>query len=217
MERKANRKRRFFLATLLSLCALGVITTTFAAFLIGENTWGTDSPDISVGFVDKQSYTVTATLTGDKTLKLEPKKTDTSGRVQFKTGSDSEKLSLDLDVKILGDTQLYNAVSITATASKKDASKTDDLFTLKYLKFDEIVIVGSESWDCPAEETTIFSTTVSFSWGDAFSNMNPSEYYDIDEQGKLVDDSTMESTLNNLKESANNTKIELKVIPFAKG
>ena len=58
------------------------------------------------------------------------------------------------------------------------------------------------------EDTIHFEYTITFEWGSAFNTLNPGEYYDNDETGKLVDDETMKSTLEDLRTCIYNSQEE---------
>lgn len=197
---KKNLKGKKTLFAGLALVALaGVVTTTFAAFVI---TGGDNSADGNVSVVGEDvrndTLNVEFALT-DGSITLGPNTTDSSKRVHG--DSVTEDLSVAASLTVTGTADVWDTVTITATIPEA---------LQNYVAFDTVTLSVS---DFAAGENNTYTLnsdkqTFNFKWGPAFKGSNPCDYYS-DGAGKDVSASEVETALKEMKDAVNDQTITL--------
>ena len=190
-------KRKIILFGVFVFMSIALISTGFAAWVMSSDAEDTTQGNVSVGIVNDASLKINVTNKADLeafTFLFEPAKDDNTGRVRL--DSDDPKTE-ELTFTIEGN--ITNA-EILAT----------DGFTIEMLlpegmqKAIELnYIVAPE---CVGEAKVItldgegnFSYTLTFKWGTAFEGINPSLYFDNDEDGLAVSDAEVKTILEDLR------------------
>lgn len=148
---------------------------------------------------------------------FEPLSSDKSGRVRY-GGEQPESLKLD----VVGDlTRVQNLGSITGkiTVSDSDKTKLEYAIGKKYIVAPEAygdteLALWTKDEPSPAvntnfsyvtstneagDEVMTFVYKVFFQWGEAFDGKNPCEYFDEDEEAKLIPTGTPNDELGSLE------------------
>ncbi len=189
--------------------AFALVGTGFAAFIISTNKPQEITGAIEIGKVEEKSVNINDIALSNTKIAFEPKAEDAKGRVRY-DGKESEALSttltftfdqadtvdaihIDLEVpegirKAASD----NYITLPEIAAYKE--NTNELIGLD-IKADGSTTSAVVSDTEGKDNTKSVSYTFSFGWGSVFNSKNPGEYYDTDENGKLVSDSEMKSTL----------------------
>jgi len=206
----STRKRTTLLISLFSILALA--GTGFASFIISEKQTTDLEGNIEIGEVDDETTTFYDVALSHNTISFNPSKNDKSGRVRS-DGSDDEVLSTTLTFDFDYAKNLSSiTVQLDLTQGIKDAisqnyiTLTDqqDLENGKVFQVDgptysslDTSHIGN-SKRSGLTDGKGFTYTIEFGWGSLFHYKNPDEYYDNDDQGKLVSDDDMITTLNSL-------------------
>ena len=190
-------KRKIILFGVFVFMSIALISTGFAAWVMSSDAEDTTQGNVSVGIVNDASLKINVTNKADLeafTFLFEPAKDDNTGRVRL--DSDDPKTE-ELTFTIEGN--ITNAEILA-----------DNGFTIEMLlpegmqKAIELnYIVAPE---CVGEAKVItldgegnFSYTLTFKWGTAFEGINPSLYFDNDEDGLAVSDAEVKTILEDLR------------------
>ncbi len=195
ITRKSYRRKRVVLGAVL-LGGVALVSTGFAAWVLSANANETISSNVKVGVISDNEMKIK--LDGasmNQTISFNAPSTDTTGRIRY--GSDeigAENLTITVSGTITNATYLNRLTikmdKITSITAAIDANY--------------IALVNNDGWygneiniltTDGADSTKTFSYTLGFKWGTAFGGVNPSRYYDEDENGKLVTDAEMKSQL----------------------
>lgn len=195
---KNSYRRKIILFAVFVFVSISLISTGFAAWVLSSNSHDDASGNVEVGVVKDGSLKVeitNKTTVSGYTFYFEPKEGDNTGRVRVdKDDPKTEQLSLTIEGKI-------NRVDILSELSyvielpegvKEAANKS--LIVLPDGVTDKVVISKEN-----ISEDGSFSFAVTFKWGSVFKGMNPSLYYDSDEDGLSVSDEDVQKTLEDLR------------------
>ena len=190
-------KRKIILFGVFVFMSIALISTGFAAWVMSSDAEDTTQGNVSVGIVNDASLKINVTNKADLeafTFLFEPAAGDNTGRVRLdSTDPKTEQLTFTIEGNITN-------AEILAT----------DGFTIEMLlpegmqKAIELnYIVAPE---CVGEAKVIdldgegnFSYTLTFKWGTAFEGINPSLYFDNDEDGLAVSDAEVKTILEDLR------------------
>ncbi len=211
------------LAAFASVC---LIATGFAAWIISTKTEEKVDGNVAIGAVSNANVEINVTTEAkDRAFSFNPKSDDDKGRIRY-DGTNAEKLGFTLEGKVgperfvtsfkvrldiakeegeegnkkwVIDTEANNRFTTAATTTKnylvlpscfgQDVEligSTDKNYTY----------TGSASVTDTDKSMADFSAKIEFGWGIAFNKLNPGNYYDEDDKGKLVDDATRTNTMN---------------------
>ena len=88
----------------------------------------------------------------------------------------------------------YKVLRYTIQSGKEDAIKNTG-------SSDDGIVTYTVTKDGAGNVTKVdFKMNIAFTWGEKFGTVNPGEYYDTHEEGKLVEFQEMKDTLNTFKE-----------------
>lgn len=209
-------KRKIIMFGVMIFISIALISTGFAAWVLSTQTSNSSDGNVTVGVVENKSFEIEFTEITDQygndltttdsegkkiadTSKMlysfEPKKEDNTGRVRW-DGTNCENLSItfkgtvtnyqylgSFNIKMTMSSKVKALVENSANYINAPACATDSGVEFK------TGLVASE------DGKATFEYTISFTWGTAFGNMNPSEYYDSDETGSTVSDDAVKETL----------------------
>ena len=207
MTRKSYKRRKIILGVSL-FSSVALVSTGFAAWVLASQAEAEKTGNITVGTVSDSSIKISNVQFKDDndSFIFEPKEEDTAGRVR-NDGVNFENLSVTVTGEISPNTYVSSATiemevpeGITAAIGKNYLVLPTCATSAQTLTLNP-----KESHD---ETVSTFEYTITFVWGSAFNGKNPGEYYDEDEAGKLVDDETMKSTLEDLKTCIYNSQEE---------
>lgn len=206
MTRKSYKRRKIILGVSL-FSSVALVSTGFAAWVLASQAEATESGNITVGTVSDSSITISnVQFEGKDSFIFEPKQDDTTGRVR-NDGENFENLSVTVTGEISPKTYVTGAtIQLTVPEGiTTAASEAKNYIVLpSCVETPQALDIASNV----VEDTIHFEYTITFEWGSAFNGKNPGEYYDDDETGKLVDDETMKSTLEDLRTCIYNSQEE---------
>ena len=207
MTRKSYKRRKIILGVSL-FSSVALVSTGFAAWVLASQAEAEKTGNITVGTVSDSSIKISNVQFKDDndSFIFEPKEEDTAGRVR-NDGVNFENLSVTVTGEISPNTYVSSATiemevpeGITAAVEKYYLVLPDCATSAQPLTLNPK--------EAPDQTVSTFEYTITFVWGSAFNGKNPGEYYDEDEAGKLVDDETMKSTLEDLKTCIYNSQEE---------
>lgn len=207
MTRKSYKRRKIILGVSL-FSSVALVSTGFAAWVLASQAEAEKTGNITVGTVSDSSIKISNVQfkDGNDSFVFEPKEDDEAGRVR-NDGENFENLSVTVTGEISPNTYVTSATiemevpeGITAAVGKNYLVLPDCATSAQTLTLNP-----KES---PNETVSTFEYTITFKWGEAFNGKNPGEYYDNDEAGKLVEDKTMKSTLEDLRTCIYNSQEE---------
>lgn len=207
MTRKSYKRRKIILGVSL-FSSVALVSTGFAAWVLASQAEAEKTGNITVGTVSDSSIKISNVQfkDGNDSFVFEPKEDDEAGRVR-NDGENFENLSVTVTGEISPNTYVTSATiemevpeGITAAVGKNYLVLPDCATSAQTLTLNP-----KES---PNETVSTFEYTITFKWGEAFNGKNPGEYYDNDEAGKLVEDETMKSTLEDLRTCIYNSQEE---------
>ena len=206
MTRKSYKRRKIILGVSL-FSSVALVSTGLAAWVLASQAEATESGNITVGTVSDSSITISnVQFEGKDSFIFEPKQDDTTGRVR-NDGENFENLSVTVTGEISPKTYVTGAtIQLTVPEGiTTAASEAKNYIVLpSCVETPQPLDIASNV----VEDTIHFEYTITFEWGSAFNGKNPGEYYDDDETGKLVDDETMKSTLEDLRTCIYNSQEE---------
>lgn len=208
MTRKSYKRRKIILGVSL-FSSVALVSTGFAAWVLASQAEATESGNITVGTVSDSSITISNVQFKDEidSFVFEPKEDDTTGRVRRGNDGSYENLSVTVTGEISPKTYVTGAtIQLTVPEGiTTAASEAKNYIVLpSCVETPQALDIASNV----VEDTIHFEYTITFEWGSAFNTLNPGEYYDNDETGKLVDDETMKSTLEDLRTCIYNSQEE---------
>ncbi len=165
--------------------------------------------DIVTGDISTDEFRLDANFT-DKKLSLDARKDDFSGRLMASEDSTGEDLSLGVKIVISGYKATFSYVDVKISEAVIDNTLgSDTLIASKYLTVSDKQIALADFTLTQDENTNIYTydLTIDFAWGEKFNSMNPADYFDEDENGKLVDNNEVRNELNSLASVASNTRL----------
>ena len=210
MTRKSYKRRKIILGVSL-FSSVALVSTGFAAWVLASQAEATESGNITVGTVSDSSIKISNVQFKDDndSFIFEPKEEDTAGRVR-NDGVNFENLSVTVTGEISPNTYVSSATS--ATIEMEVPEGITAAIGKNYLVLPTCATSPQKLTlnpkEAPDQTVSTFEYTITFEWGSAFNGKNPGEYYDEDEAGKLVDDETMKSTLEDLKTCIYNSQEE---------
>lgn len=195
ITRKSYRRKRVVLGAVL-LGGVALVSTGFAAWVLSANANETISSNVKVGVISDTDMKIE--LNGasmHQTISFNAPSGDNTGRIRY--GND-EIGAENLTITVAG--AITNATYLNRLTIKMDKITS----ITAAIDANYIALVNEEGWygneleistTDGADSTKTFSYTLGFKWGTAFGGVNPSRYYDEDENGKLVTDAEMKSQL----------------------
>lgn len=210
MTRKSYKRRKIILGVSL-FSSVALVSTGFAAWVLASQAEATESGNITVGTVSDSSIKISNVQFKDDndSFIFEPKEEDTAGRVR-NDGVNFENLSVTVTGEISPNTYVSSATSATIEMEVPEgitAAIGKNYLVLPTCATSPQTLTLNPK-EAPDQTVSTFEYTITFEWGSAFNGKNPGEYYDEDEAGKLVDDETMKSTLEDLKTCIYNSQEE---------
>ena len=205
------------LAAFASVC---LIATGFAAWIISTKTEKKVDGNVAIGAVSNANVDINVTTEAkDRAFSFNPKSNDDKGRIRY-DGTNAEKLDFTLTGTV-GPERFVTSFKVRLDIAKEEVeegnkkwvvdTEANDRFTTaateNYLVLpscfgQDVELIGSEdenyTYSASATDKSManFSAKIEFGWGTAFNKLNPGNYYDEDDKGKLVDDATRTSTMN---------------------
>lgn len=165
--------------------------------------------DIVTGDISTDEFKLDANFADNK-LSLDARKDDFSGRVMATEDSTGEDLSLGVKIVISGYKATFSYVDVKISEAVIDnILGSDTLLASKYLIVSDKQIALADFTLTQDGNTNIYTydLTIDFAWGEKFNSMNPADYFDEDENGKLVDNNEVRNELNSLASVASNTRL----------
>lgn len=165
--------------------------------------------DIVTGDISTDEFRLDANFTDNK-LSLDARKDDFSGRLMASEDSTGEDLSLGVKIVISGYKATFSYVDVKISEAVIDNTLgSDTLLASKYLTVSDKEIALADFTLTQDGNTNIYTydLTIDFAWGEKFNSMNPADYFDEDENGKLVDNNEVRNELNSLASVASNTRL----------
>ncbi len=207
MTRKSYKRRKIILGVSL-FSSVALVSTGFAAWVLASQAEATESGNITVGTVSDSSIKISNVQFKDDndSFIFEPKEEDTAGRVR-NDGVNFENLSVTVTGEISPNTYVSSATIEMEVPEGITAAIGKNYLVLPTCATSAQTLTLNPK-ESPDETVSTFEYTITFVWGSAFNGKNPGEYYDEDEAGKLVDDETMKSTLEDLKTCIYNSQEE---------
>ena len=165
-------KRKFLLGGLVMFGLVAIISTTFAAFIVGNKDGMEDEVDggsITMGDVTSNIVEVEASLT-DNSITFDAAEGDTEGDVTVSTYEGD--YTATVEIKITGEE--WSSVVITTVLVGED---TDEL-----IKLPEEITVNKANAGTASGEVYTITKNLTFAWNDRFnvdgSGVNPSYWLD---------------------------------------
>lgn len=207
MTRKSYKRRKIILGVSL-FSSVALVSTGFAAWVLASQAEAKESGNITVGTVSDSSIKISNVQFKDDndSFIFEPKEEDTAGRVR-NDGVNFENLSVTVTGEISPNTYVSSATIEMEVPEGITAAIGKNYLVLPTCATSAQTLTLNPK-ESPDETVSTFEYTITFVWGSAFNGKNPGEYYDEDEAGKLVDDETMKSTLEDLKTCIYNSQEE---------
>ena len=207
MTRKSYKRRKIILGVSL-FSSVALVSTGFAAWVLASQAEAIESGNITVGTVSDSSIKISNVQFKDDndSFIFEPKEEDTAGRVR-NDGVNFENLSVTVTGEISPNTYVSSATIEMEVPEGITAAIGKNYLVLPTCATSAQTLTLNPK-ESPDETVSTFEYTITFVWGSAFNGKNPGEYYDEDEAGKLVDDETMKSTLEDLKTCIYNSQEE---------
>jgi hypothetical protein len=207
MTRKSYKRRKIILGVSL-FSSVALVSTGFAAWVLASQAEAEKTGNITVGTVSDSSIKISNVQFKDDndSFIFEPKEEDTAGRVR-NDGVNFENLSVTVTGEISPNTYVSSATIEMEVPEGITAAIGKNYLVLPTCATSAQTLTLNPK-ESPDETVSTFEYTITFVWGSAFNGKNPGEYYDEDEAGKLVDDETMKSTLEDLKTCIYNSQEE---------
>lgn len=192
-------KRKIILFGIALFMSIALVSTGFAAWIMSTSATEQVGGNVSVGVVTDSSLTISNVELTEYEFSFEPLATDSTGRVRY-DGKNSEVLSATVTgqvgpVEFLGELRL---MLVVPEGVKKAAD-------LGYIVLPECATTSTETGGIllsvpqNSEGNYVFTSTITFDWGEVFGYQNPGEYYDIDVTGKGVSDEEVRKTLEDFR------------------
>ena len=170
------KKKKYLLIGVMAFFLIAIISTTFATFVItgGNKTANINGPTISVGDIKNNVVDLAGPTLIDSTITIDAEPSDEEGIVS------AQDSALDLEIKvsiqITGSKDNWSSVTITPLFTNNQYNKNGingDLLALEVNPISKDEFTGGEEsgiWTC--------EKTLSFTFGSATNEENPSVYFD---------------------------------------
>jgi hypothetical protein len=186
---------------LSSFMGIGLISTGFAAWVMSKDANEAPEGNVNVSVITDASaeiklnepakYDVTNKVWSiEDGFSFDALSTDNQGRIRFGGSGNGEDLKISFSGYLTGNEGI--AYDLTAQVVLPEGVKN---------ALAQGYIAWADGYDY--QNTTKlelnddkFTFSIAFVWGERFGGMNPSEYYDVHEEGKAKDDATMNQELN---------------------
>lgn len=207
MTRKSYKRRKIILGVSL-FSSVVLVSTGFAAWVLASQAEAEKTGNITVGTVSDSSIKISNVQfkDGNDSFVFEPKEDDEAGRVR-NDGENFENLSVTVTGEISPNTYVSSATIEMEVPEGITAAIGKNYLVLPTCATSAQTLTLNPK-ESPDETVSTFEYTITFVWGSAFNGKNPGEYYDNDEAGKLVEDETMKSTLEDLRTCIYNSQEE---------
>ncbi len=196
-------KRKVILFGVLLFMSIALISTGFAAWIMSTNANHESDGNVSVGTVTDGAIKLTDVSLSTTSIKFEPLKEDTTGRVRY-DGTNFESLKIVVTGKvssrdILGELTIELQMEENVKQALKAA--TDKNYIILPECASSAVDLKTVDGACTENEDGgyDFTYTIEFKWGTFFNNLNPGQYYDEDGEGTKVSDEDVKKILKDLR------------------
>lgn len=174
------KNKKFLLTGIIMFCLVAIVTTTFATFVItgGKNHDDIDEgPNVSIGEVQSNIVDLTATM-NDSAIMIDAESGDTSGRVVAQNSKEDLEVSVNLTVK--GKKENWENVKITVNLDVNEDGDNELLVLASGAGVEGNVITISKGDFTAGNDTEgwTLTKTITFDYGAATDNKNPSVYLD---------------------------------------
>ncbi len=202
-------KRKIIMFGIFIFAAIALISTGFAAWVMSTNAKDSTGGNVSVGAVADASLKILNINLDGKQFVFEPSANDNSGRVRVDETGAHESLTVKLTgtvapkkylktliIKLsVVETDTNNETKFTAGIKKAAELGYIDLPKEYFSETGKVIqFTGNDDGD-----NYSINETISFAWGKSFEGVNPSIYYDENEEGKKVSDDEVKKTLEDLR------------------
>ena len=200
MTRKSYKRRKIILGVSL-FSSVALVSTGFAAWVLASQAEETANGNITVGTISDSSIQITRVgFVDDNKFVFEPAENDNEGRVRG--NGVAENLSVTVTGEISPNTYVTSAtIELTVPEGIKTAASKIYIVLPTCVDTEQPLTLTPK--EAPEEIVSTFSYTISFTWGSAFENTNPSLYYDTDysdpNKGISISDEEMKATLEDLR------------------
>ena len=160
--------------------------------------------DLSGSKVTDDNFNLKISLDeSNNTINLDARKDDNEGNFKFDGNGNGEDLTFVVNVEVKGYHADFESVSLTI----EDGG--EGVISKGYVKIDNVTVNKADFTLNNSSSTYVYTknVTMTFKWGDMFNNQNPADYYDTDEEGRLVDDETAIDTINTMIDTISQTKL----------
>lgn len=204
-------KRKIIMFGIFIFAAIALISTGFAAWVMSTNAKDSTGPgNVSVGTVTDASLEININnKNAVGSFIFEPSEGDITGRVRVDETGAHESLKVTLTgtvapkkylktliIKLsVVETDTNNETKFTAGIKKAAELGYIDLPKEYFSETGKVIqFTGNDDGD-----NYSINETISFAWGKSFEGVNPSIYYDENEEGKKVSDDEVKKTLEDLR------------------
>ena len=190
-------KRKIILFGVFVFMSIALISTGFAAWVMSSDAEDTSQGNVSVGIVNDASLKINVTnKTGLEafTFLFEPAAGDNTGRVRLDSiDPKTEQLTFTIEGNITNAEILATdgfTIEMLLPAGMQKAIELNYIVAPECVSAPKVITVDSEGK---------FTYTLTFKWGSAFEGINPSLYFDNDEDGLAVPDAEVKTILEDLR------------------
>lgn len=219
LTKRSYRRKRVVMGVALFM-SIALISTGFAAFVISSQSKDDTSGNITVGTISDKNIKVE--ITNKESLGsfiFDTKSDDTTGRVHYDSAEESERLSVTVTGTVQNPSfvqtlkiQLVEVASIDSegniVAKEKEASGLFKASQKEYISLPDCFYAEQDVSFTPSGDSSVFSYTISFNWGNYFHNENPGIYFDSEYEddsshvkGKYVSEAQMVKDLVDLRDT----------------
>lgn len=192
---KLTRKsfnRRIFVFGILIFCSISLVSTGFATWVMSKNANTKQDGEIVVGTITDGSIAFEEnSVKISDTFRFNPKFKDTTGYIQYRLpegvvdeNSNEARLTAEnLSVTISGTitpSQYFDSLTIKMDELSEGIieAANNNYIVLPDCYNSAVVLKKGDTGIAETSGKINFSYVISFAWGSAFGNMNPSEYLD---------------------------------------
>lgn len=192
-------KRKIILFAVFVFISIALISTGFAAWVMSNDATGTANGNVSVGVVADSSLGIEFNKEAFEafTYQFEPAKDDNTGRVRLEKSVDGsvvpyEQLTFTITGKITNPDILASLTVEVELPAGIQAAITEGFIVAPECAGKAIEVTVDK-------KTGEFSYEIAFGWGSKFGNINPSLYYDNNEEGLKVSNADVKKNLEDLR------------------
>ena len=192
-------KRKIILFAVFVFISIALISTGFAAWVMSSDAQLDASGNVEVGLVSDSSLKIELTYEENDvkienfSFLFEPAAGDKTGRVRLDNDELSESLVYTIKGKI-SNPQILAENGLTIKMGLPEGMQK--AIDLNYIVAPEC---ASSEKVITVEDDGTFEYKLEFKWGSAFGDINPSLYFDNNEEGLKVSDADVKIILENLR------------------